>query len=49
MQKRQQLIQERKGDAAVLADIPGTPAAEEFSKSSDPEAKVSKEGTVAKQ
>lgn len=47
IQKREQLIQQRKADAAVLADVPQTPGAEEFSKSEDAEGKVSKDGGVA--
>ena len=35
LQHRDQLIQERKGDAAVLVDIPRTPGAEEFGRSPD--------------
>ena len=41
------MMQQRKSDAAVLADVPQTPGAEEFSKSSDAEGKVSKDGGVS--
>ncbi|KAK3046579.1 hypothetical protein LTR09_011927 [Extremus antarcticus] len=39
--RRQKLIDERQGDAAVLVDVPQTPGAEEFGKSEDAEGHVS--------